>query len=480
MNRTSSQNWYQRPSIMLIFVIFILLDLTYSSCQYYAEPLDGDMAPIIVPSENYATILKDPFGISILSNGDQYPGSNRFFAHWTMERYFKIVPAFLQKFVSPLDSIYLASTLLKTSIHLLLLIMIAAYASYRNKLNRSTFLLAAVLITPLFQASIFNSFIGVVCSSITYNFFYSLPLGMLLVFAWPFFKTKHFHQLKISHSHKIFLIVLVLYLSFSSPLIGPIFFISIAIGLTLFIVNQLATDNRVQQFNKGNNFFGSLLLIGFLLLSIYAFYLGQFNAENSKATLSIVERYSRLGTGLYHQLTRKIVLPLLIGFIILNYVIIHKKIKASKVELHQLKFILAFCVFYLLLLPLGGYRDYRPNIISGDTFSPISIILIYLFGRSTITIIQNYPFQKKVIYPFFLVAFLAFFTIADEINFNKNECERNAIRQIQQSSQNIVKLNTNCNVFSWDKIEFPQRSKWNGKLLKLWNVLDEEKQYFHE
>jgi hypothetical protein len=42
-----------------------------------------------------------------------------------------------------------------------------------------------------------------------------------------------------------------------------------------------------------------------------------------------------------------------------------------------------FTFMYIMLLPFGGYRPYRPRIIRYDTFMPVTIALIYYFGAST-------------------------------------------------------------------------------------------------
>ena len=69
--------------ITYLLVLFLLLDTCYSFYQFFYLPHDGDMAAIIVPGEWYADVLEDPFGISALTEGKSYSGTNRFFAHWS-------------------------------------------------------------------------------------------------------------------------------------------------------------------------------------------------------------------------------------------------------------------------------------------------------------------------------------------------------------------------------------------------------------
>lgn len=45
------------------------------------------------------------------------------------------------------------------------------------------------------------------------------------------------------------------------------------------------------------------------------------------------------------------------------------------------KWIGVFSLFYILLLPLGGYRDYRPNVLRHDTILPITLSLIFVLVK---------------------------------------------------------------------------------------------------
>ena len=179
---------FKRKYLYFFIIVLLVLDIAYSFCQYYNEPLDGDMAAIIVPSEWYEQVLSDPFGYNALVKGATYAGSNRFSIHFCMSTYFWYVPNFLQHFLYPVESVYFSTALLKISVHLLMLYLLAVYVSYFFKKNKNSCLMAALIVAPLFQTTLFNLYMGVIYASPTYTFFYSFSFALLLLFFLPFYK----------------------------------------------------------------------------------------------------------------------------------------------------------------------------------------------------------------------------------------------------------------------------------------------------
>ena len=94
-------------------------------------PLSGDMAKVIIPNANagYHKVLQDPFGISVFTNSEPYENPNRYFAHAFTSQYFLKAPIFLQKFVSPITSVYLSVALLKTLLQLLIVYVICMFST---------------------------------------------------------------------------------------------------------------------------------------------------------------------------------------------------------------------------------------------------------------------------------------------------------------------------------------------------------------
>ena len=106
----------QGPKLMtLLYVLLIGVFTLYHFAQHYHEPLDGDVADVILPSKRYSEVLTDPFGIQVLLKGKQYAGTNRFFAHQSMRLYMLTVPFGLQYFLDPIESIYWSIAIFKTS-----------------------------------------------------------------------------------------------------------------------------------------------------------------------------------------------------------------------------------------------------------------------------------------------------------------------------------------------------------------------------
>ena len=70
----------------------------------------------------------------------------------------------------------------------------------------------------------------------------------------------------------------------------------------------------------------------------------------------------------------------------------------SRKIIQLLKFIGLFALIYLLLLPLGGYREYRPYIIRRDTFMPIWMLLFFFYGITTLHIVKNVRMKLKKFY----------------------------------------------------------------------------------
>jgi len=216
------------------------------------------------------------------------------------------------------------------------------------------------------------------------------------------------------------------------------------------------------------------------IICLYSIYLGKFNAENFFNNISLSDRYAVLPKGLINIFTQKLGPPLLLLTIILNFAIIYRlKEERSKQLMSQVKWIGLFILIYILILPLGGYREYRPNIVRSDTFLPVIICMVYLFGITTLFLL-NWQFRMKYAYLSFIFLFVLIFTIADKSLKPENECEKNALNQIALSKEKIVELDNDCNVMSWYKITDPSNSRLNGELLQRWGVTNEEKVYFQK
>ncbi|MCB9283182.1 MAG: hypothetical protein H6563_03840 [Lewinellaceae bacterium] len=448
--------------------LFLLLDLGYSFHQHFQMALDGDMASIILPAEGYSAVLNDPFGLRVLLHGEHYPAPNRFFAHWTMSKYFKSVPFLFQAACPPIDSIYAASALAKTLIQGFLIWLLATYISGKTNPFRKEFILAAVLITPLFQTFGYNIQMGIIDKSVTYTFFFALPLGLLLLFFLPFFRSViRKENWTPKPLQMVLLALLAVILSFNGPLIP---------GVVLIVCPFILVYSGWKKKLTRPHLFLFLFISAWCL---YSFFIGMNNAENAANSLPVGERYLRIPHGLFALFSQKIGPPLLLVVTISNVLILRrfKKNPQARMILHFSKWIALFALLYLFLLPLGGYREYRPDIVRRDTMMPLFLCLFLLFGWSSSFLIHHLSSFKKG-YLALIVGVLLLFTFADAPHRPPHACEREGLEILSRSQEPIVRLPSDCNILSWTRITDPKGSEWNAQLLMYWGVTDKKRLYF--
>jgi hypothetical protein len=472
----------------VILLFFVVLDSGYSFYQHYHMPLYGDMAGIIIPtpSEGYYQVLHDPFGLQVLLKDKIYQNPNRFFAHWPASLYFLNMPLFLQKFVSPIDSVYLSCAIVKILIQLFILYLLAVFISGTSNVLKLDFMLAAALIAPLFQTSGYGRYMGIIDPSVIYTFFYALPLGLLLLFYLPFYDS--FYQKKntrFSILLKIVLGIFILILSLNGPLVP---------GVVIIVCPLVLLNSALKNYKSMGTlpFYNRVLLSGkkiprnilfyfpaIIILCVYSLYIGRNNTLNFGDSIPLLERYSRIPTGIYNLLTQKLGYPLLLLMIITNVIIIRKNyntIQGNRIMVF-IKWIGIFAIIYLLLLPVGGFRIYRPNIIRYDTIMPITIGAIFVFGFTAFYLIRNMSGKNKKIYITVIIIFLGIFTNTDTLDTKDYACERKAIETIAQSPEKIVILHCDCPVMDWRKISDIKRSEMNAVLFYYWNITKTIKLY---
>ena len=223
-----------------LLALVVLLDLWYSGTQHYRQVIDGDLARIILPDEGHSPVLHDPFGLGVLLHQQAYVGPNRFFAHASLYAYMRTMPGWLQAFVSPISSIYLACALFKTALQAVLLGLLAAYASQASGADQRwgrTFWLAAALLMPLFQTAGYQGQMGIIDRSITYAFFYAFPLTLLLALLWPFFRAwSDMQPFRMGWFRLTLLLGLVIYLSLHGPIIAGVVGVLLAGGALVWML----------------------------------------------------------------------------------------------------------------------------------------------------------------------------------------------------------------------------------------------------
>jgi hypothetical protein len=186
-----------------------------------------------------------------------------------------------------------------------------------------------------------------------------------------------------------------------------------------------------------------------------------------------------LPAGLYYIFTQKPGMWLLLLMILINLFLISKLSQTGETRnmFSLIKWLSLFCLLYTLLLPLGGYRLYRPNIIRVDTFIPVILCMFFIYGITTLYLLESYRSKFSSVYKIAVILLLLAFTWADQ-PMHETACERNAMEKIAQSTEKIVALDNDCLVMSWRKIYDYHESQWQAEMLMRWRITKEKKLFF--
>lgn len=467
--------------IYFLLLALLLADTAYSFVQHLNQPLDGDMAGGIVPAEDVKPVLQDPLGISVWTEGNAYPNPNRFFSHWVFKEYFTTAPLVLQNFTDPVDSIYLSSAIAKIIIQLVIISLLAFYISGTANFLKVEFVLSALLVAPFFQANGYRSYMGIIDPSPAYTFFYALPLALLLLYFAPFLAgIYHKQRVGLSWIIKLLWLPLALIVCLSGPLNPGIVLVLGAIFIPAKILDNY---DELKHGNAPASVWKALImsrsswfyLIPVGLFSMYSLYLGQFNSVSIEQQLPLAQLYSRLPEGMFNLLTQKIGFPLLVAALIINAIIIRTKYYTDKGRkiLSAFKWIIVFALLYILLLPLGGARDYRPYVVRYDTFMPITLAMVFIFGTTTLFLLKTMAFRSRRWFIPLAASVLLVFTLADAPGLDNNDCEKSALEMIAASKGSDIPAEYKCTVLSWNRIWDERDRELNTRLLKLWRVIPE-------
>lgn len=468
-------------------ILFVVLDLAFTFFQANQLPLEGDMIDIVLPGPMSQHVLQDPFGWSVLSRDSVYVAPNRFFAHAAMGSYFKTVPFALQHVVSPIDSVYAACALFGVLVQGLLLYVLAVYATGSYSLRRWQLWATMALLVPLFQLGGYNDQMGILDRAITYTFFYAFPMTLLLLLLLPFYlAARRGEPLRLSWPRRLALVALMVVLAFNGAIItGVVAVLFLGIGVH-WMWRQWQTGARfgLGQWLKRVRQLPVLpvaLLGVFLVLCLYSLYIGRNELEGTEHTLPLWQRYTRIPSGIF-WLTRRPGLLVLLGAALLNAWLIRRWLPISEESLLVRRVLLGlglFSVVYVLLLPLGGYREYRPLIIRRDSIMPLLLGLMFLYGLSTLLLLRQLPRPHQRRYLAGVLVVSAFFMLSDQpILTVNNDCERASLARLAASSEPVVRLGEGCTVAAWWKINDPQYSRDNARLLHYWGITKDEKRYY--
>ncbi len=475
--------------ISYLLVLVLVADLGYSFLQHYSQPLDGDMPSLLVPAPDVQFIFDNPLGVGTIINDESYQNPNRFFCHWMYREYMITIPILIQNFSEPIESVYLSCAIAKTTIQFAIILLLAFAISNTRKIFSTNFLISAVLITPLFQTNGYTRFIGIIDTFTTYTFFYAFPCALIILYFLPFvfefyYNKKPLPRLFICFIWIPFALVVSLHGALN-PGIALVF--SSVVLLNYFIYHYSKTSHATFIKNISNtvsniplNYW--LYLLPICLFSFYSLYLGSYNSYSIQQQIPLSEMYKRLPEGLYNITTQKLAYIILLLILVFNSILIYRNYYNSEGNkiLKTFVWIGIFILIYTLLLPLGGFREYRYNIIRYDTFIPITLSLLFIYGRTTIFLINNISKRQKMWYLPLIMVVLLIYTNADKPGFGKNDCERKALNIIANSTDQTIIVDANCEVLSWKIIEEPYDSEMNTRLLNMWGIIKDEKLYYQK
>lgn len=431
-----------------VLAVFLIADVLISAYHYYHLHIDGDLAKISAPIKWYEQVLQDPFGYFAITQKQYYGGAGRYMIHISIQLWFTYIYQGIHFiFKNPVVALFLCSALFATFIHLFFLVLVHRFCHISLRYNRSQLLILLCISTIFIQYTSYYMSIGIIDRSITYVFFYAWPV-LLLAFYYSFFYKKYItHSTTVSLWQHLFLGAISFYLSFSGPLTQPI-----VILISFFVVLGLLFSKSI--FLKRFILSGSILFhfVFFFILCLYSYYVSTFNIEKNM-DVTLLHRYILLAKGLFIICFTKAAIPIMAGIFLLNWKLIAKYNLPEKEFLaNQLKLIFFFSFIYILLLPLGGYRSYRPYIIRYDTFLPITLLGIYVLVYTTITNIINIGLKKRIHYYFIVPIFImVVFTIADKkLEYDDNACQKNEFYSMYTSSDTVLFTTRQCNILTWD------------------------------
>lgn len=171
----------------------------------------------------------------------------------------------------------------------------------------------------------------------------------------------------------------------------------------------------------------------------------------------ILDRYSHFNTQLYFNFSKPLAYP---------------EIKFTKARKMVFNFFNSLSPFF----PLGGYREYRPQIIRYDTFMPVTIGMIYLFGLTTYHLIVNLNWRKYYIST--IAGVLLIFIWIDKIDNTNQLCEVEALTIISESKEEIVELDNQCPIIEYHIVHDPGHSNLKANLLYHWNVTEKVTMFY--
>lgn len=351
----------------------VLVDLGHTGLWFFRTQVDPDLSRVAGPTQSYAHVLHDPFGIDGLQTGLRYPGAGRFMAHVTTKAWADHALGWMHVVVSdPVRSLYFSLAFTAIVVHIGFLVVGCGYLRAYQPMTTTSTIFGAFGLSLFVQLASQRFYVGIIDHSMSYTFAYAIPLLALAAFFLPVYRSLLHRDYVPSLIVSAALVPVAIYLAFSGPLVQPV----VALIGVLSVVAQAIRRNRLLvhwRLVPG--------LVALAILSAWGMYVSQFNSE-ATTSVTIRTRYSLLRHGLFEVLVRpSSPWPLLLAALVFLYQFVARSAPGT-VRLCLRKHLIvgvSFSVAWLTLLPLGGYRNYRPFILSSVTLLPVTLMAAYLF-----------------------------------------------------------------------------------------------------
>jgi hypothetical protein len=351
----------------------IVVDLWHTGLWFFKTQIDPDLSRVAGPVKSYAHVLHDPLGLVGLPTRMRYAGAGRFMAHFTTKVWADHVLSLAHHFVSdPVRALYLGLALTAVAVHVGFLVVGCGYLRAYQTMSFKSTILCALLLSLFVQLASQRFYVGIIDHSMSYTFAYAIPLLVLAAFFLPVYRSLLLANYVPSIPVAVLLVAVAGYLAFSGPLVQPVVALLgvLLVGVHVLRRKRLLVHRRLLP-----------ALASLAILSAWGMFVSQFNSE-SATSVSISSRYALLRHGLFEVLVRpSSPWPFLLAGLVFLYRFVSGSIQdAANLCLRRHLLVgFGFSAAWLTLLPLGGYRNYRPFILSSVTLLPITLIAVYLF-----------------------------------------------------------------------------------------------------
>jgi hypothetical protein len=467
-------------------LILVLIDLLWAFIQYYSYPIDGDLYAIVLPAPWYADVLNDPFGFSLLSEEHAYGGAGRYVAHALMATYFQWMPLYLQVFVEPVTSIYLSMALFKLALHFGFLITLSAYLNGHWNFKKVSFWSSYLCFVPLLQTEGLYGIMGIIDHATTYTFFYALPILCMLWLWYPVYHWLQYGQGKpfLTGIRWVSFLIVAFLLSFFGPMSQSIL-VLVAGTLLLYWGAQLLIDHpkKHRPAHKSRYSFlrYPLTLVLVMVCAFYGYWTGTYNSENQDA-LPLMELLPFLQKGLLKYFFQSEFFYLGSSILLLLWFFLKQDEDRSIRNWRKLIIWGALMILlYLILVPMGGYRSYRPLIYRNDLLIPFTLFVYFMVVKGIQLALQQMNTSHRRLGTVIAVGLgVVLFTVDLRVRRDGHACERRQLISLQQSSAPKVILSSDCPVMGWEMDQSTYYSDFKVDLLQHWGVLHREVQFIHE